>query len=387
MRTLLASFALAAAFGARAQTADVIWTADFEAGAASLTGNCLAGQNGWCNDQIIRPQQLQIVQDPVAQGHNAVRVEVKYGDVYGGYSWSRSLMTGPGSLWEDEGSERWYRWQVLWPSNWVGSYPKWDQLGTPDARSSGGSVIIWHHDNNGGVEAGSAPLYIGADDNYIWLCLVDQATSTCRERPNLAPLQRAHWHDFIVHAKWSSDKSIGFLEIWIDGVLVLPKHYAANKYPGMRNYLIAGIYRDGHIGDPNMLYPNGTHVYGTNGTPGVVYLDGFIAAKTQAAVLATGPFGPPPPPPPPPAADAGTPPSPPPPADDAGTPTPPADPPPTDPPPVEVSPPPADGGVPPKPTGLAALGYPGSGCSTGGASSAWLAAPLLVLLFLRRKRS
>jgi len=42
-------------------------------------------------------------------------VRVKFGDVFSYYSDSRSLMTGPDSLWEDEGNERWYRWQALWP--------------------------------------------------------------------------------------------------------------------------------------------------------------------------------------------------------------------------------------------------------------------------------
>src|SRR5205823_3388479 len=52
-----------------------------------------------------------------------------------------------------------------------------------------------------------------------------------------------------------------------------------------------GLYRNGHIGDPNLLYPNGQHVYGTNGTPSVAYLDGFIIGKTQQSVLNERPWG------------------------------------------------------------------------------------------------
>jgi MYXO-CTERM domain-containing protein len=408
LRTLLVLALLAPAFSAAAQSSDLIWTGDFEPGASSLSGNCSAGQDQWCHQQTIRPGQMQVVADPVVQGKSALRVEVKYGDVYPNMSDSRSLMTGPTTLWEDEGSERWYRWQALWPTNWVGSYPKWDELSNPDARSPAGSIVEWHHDANGGVETGSAPLYIGADDSLIWLCLVDQATSTCRERPNLAPLQRGHWHDFVLHAKWSSDPSVGFLEIWIDGVLVLPKHFASNKYPGMRNYMIVGLYRNGHIGDPNLRYPDGTYVYGTDGTPGVVYLDGFVAGATQASVLAEMQFGPPPappppPPPPPPVEDAGTPPvadagPAPDPVADAGTPAPVVDPPdasvPADPVPVEAPPAPvatapADAGVSApavKASGFAAIGYPGSGCGTRGAQAAWLALPVFALLILRRRR-
>jgi MYXO-CTERM domain-containing protein len=324
---------------------DVIWRGDFEDGPTSIGGHCNAGQNGWCGVQTVRPGQIQVVTDPVFQGRYAARFEVKYGDVYRDYSDSRSLLSPPISMWEDEGNERWYRWQVLWPDGWVGDYPKWDELSNPAARSSAGSIVEWHHDANGQVETGSAPLYIGANNTMINMCLVNQATSTCREVIDLAPLQRGHWNDFIMHAKWSSDPKVGFLEMWIDGKNVLPKHVAANKYPGMRNYLIVGLYRNGHIGDPNLVYPNGTHVYGTDGTPGVAYVDGFIAGKTREAVE--------------PPAPARTPP----------------DQQPTTPPDQQSNPVTAPGGFP-----------AGGGCSTSGPQSAWLTLPMIGLLALRRRR-
>ncbi len=334
---------------------DVIWKGDFEAGASSLTGHCSAGDDQWCAVEAVRSQQIQVVEDPVAQGRYAVRFEVKYGDVVSYYSDSRSLMTGPTTLWENEGNERWYRWQALWPQDWVGSFPKWDELSNPSARSSAGSLLEWHHDANGGVEHGSAPLYIGAGDSDISLCLVDQATSSCRENISLAPLQRSHWHDFIMHAKWSSQPSVGYLEMWIDGVNVLPKHVAPNMYPGMRNYLQVGLYRNGHIGDPNLLYPNGQHVYGTNGTPGVAYLDGFISGKTRQSVLNERPWGTP--------ADGGS---------SAGTTTDGG----------IASTSQADGGAGPQ-IALAATGS-GSGCASAGAQIGWVALPLVTLAFIRR---
>jgi hypothetical protein len=373
LKKLTLTFAAAVALVASASQAqtpaypdspDVIWKGNFEEGPSSLSGNCSFGANGWCGEQMIRPQQIQIVDDPVFEGRHAVRLEVKYGDVFRTYSDSRSLLSPPTQMWEDEGNERWYRWQAMWPQDWVGSYPKWDELGTPASRSKAGSLVEWHHDANGGVESGSAPLYIGAGDKFINLCLVDQATSACRESIDLVELQRGHWHDFVMHAKWSSNPSVGYLEIWIDGVNVLPKHMASNKYPGMRNYLEVGLYRNLHIGDPSLLYPDGTHVYGTDGTPAVAYLDGFIAGKTHDSVV-----------PPAPVTTDTTPP-----ATTPSTTTPPASG--TSAP--SGTPEPVTSGSPVK---TATIGFPQGGCSSTGFQSAWLALPLFGLFALRRRRS
>src|SRR5207237_8039782 len=190
------------------------------------------------------------------------------------------------------------------------------------------------------------------------MCLVDQATSACRATINMAPLKRGQWQDIVMHAKWSSEPSVGDLEMWIDGVNALPKHMGSNTYPGMQNYLLIGLYRNGHIGDPNLLYPNGTHVFGTDGTPGVAWVDGFIAGKTRDSVL-----------PPSPATPSG------------GTSTPPsgsASP--------SGSPEPATSNG--TPVSSAGVGFPpGGGCSSTGFQSAWLAVPLFGLFALRRRRS
>jgi polysaccharide lyase-like protein len=389
-RFILMTTILLPALSAVAQTnADVIWTGDFEAGQSSFSGSCNPGQNQWCNDQIVRPAQMQAVTSPVVQGKYAARFEAKFGDKYRTYSDSRALMTGPLSLWEDEGNERWYRWQSMWPTDWVGRFPKWDELSNPGASSHGGSVVEWHHDANGAVETGSAPIYIGADDKFIWLCIVDQATSACREYFNLAPLVRGHWHDIVMHAKWSSSASVGFLEIWVDGVLVLPMHFGSNKYPGMRNYLVVGLYRNGEIGDPNLLYPNGTHVYGTDGTPGVVYLDGFIVGKTKASVLGEVLLTDAPPPAPP-VADAGTP-----------APLPPPDPAPpvvsdpgdagvvaTNPTNPVTATPPASTTSPARSPNVAAASLGSGGCSSGGLPVVWtsLIAFAILMMKVRRRR-
>jgi hypothetical protein len=282
-RLAVAIIAAASAAHAQAPNPDVIWRGDFSEGPASLTGHCKPGQNQWCATQLMRPEQIQVVPDPLNPTRPVARFEVKHGDAYKNYTDTRALVSGPPQLWEDEGSERWYRFQVMWPENWVGRYPKWDQLNNGNAYSDGGSVVEWHHDAGGRYETGSAPLYFKADDHDILMCLVDQATSTCREQKRLAPLQRGKWHDFVVHAKWSSNPAVGLLEVWLDGQSVA-RETGANKYPGMKNYLLVGLYRNGHIGDPALLAPNGLPVYGSDGAAQQVYVAGFVAGTTEASV-------------------------------------------------------------------------------------------------------
>jgi len=69
----------------------------------------------------------------------------------------------------------------------------------------------------------------------------------------LTTLQYDHWYHFIVHAKWSTNPNVGLMEIWLDGLQVVPLTHGATlrdqnspanssfTSPGM--YLSQGIYR------------------------------------------------------------------------------------------------------------------------------------------------
>jgi MYXO-CTERM domain-containing protein len=151
--------------------------------------------------------------------------------------------------------------------------------------------------------------------------------------------------------------------MWIDGANVLPKKMTSNKYPGMQNYLLIGLYRNGHIGDPNLLYPDGSHVYGTDGTPGVAYVDGFIAGRTRESVLDSQQ---------PPAPDPTTTTSP---GSGSGST-----------PPLSGSTSTPGSSAPAIPTKIAGAFPQGGGCSSTGLQSAWLALPLLGLFALRRRK-
>ena len=87
-----------------------------------------------------------------------------------------------------------------------------------------------------------------------------------------APLVRGVWHDFIFHVSGPQDANVGFVELWYDGKLVLPKTKARTT---ANTYLKLGLYRNNSIAKV-----------------GVLFHDGMVQGETLDDVL------PPPPPPP-----------------------------------------------------------------------------------------
>jgi hypothetical protein len=94
----------------------------------------------------------------------------------------------------------------------------------------------------------------------------------CRGTPVWsAPLVRGAWQDFVFHAKWSPNASVGFVELYHNGTLVLPKRSCATQFSGMLNYLKVGLYRNSTIAPV-----------------GVLYHDGWSMGRTLAEVLPQG---------------------------------------------------------------------------------------------------
>lgn len=229
----------------RSSGASVLWRGDFETGDLSQ----------WSRAQMVSPDRLQVVSSPVAQGRHALKVTVRQGDDPIGASGNRNELayTAP----EVEGSERFYRWSVLWPQ----SYPSaaaW-QLFTQ-----------WHHSGSNG----SPPIefYVYGEEMRL------RVGGSGAPLAWTAPLVRGSWRDFVFHVKWSSNPAVGFVELYLDGQLVLPKRQGTTLYAGQTNYLKQGLYRNATIAQE-----------------GVLYLDGMISATTLADVSSSTP--PPPPPP------------------------------------------------------------------------------------------
>jgi uncharacterized protein (TIGR03382 family) len=216
-------------------SASVVWKGDFE------TGNL----SQWDREQSVASNRLLVVSSPVREGRYALKVTVHQGDDPIDASGNRNEL-----LYLDRaapGTEYFYKWSTRFPS----SFP----------RSSKWALFTqWHHDGYGG----SPPIEFYVVDDQ--LCLrMGGANGKIVWR---SPLKREHWNDFVLHVKWSADARTGFVELYHDGKLALPKTKVATQYPGQRNYLKMGLYRDSSISQT-----------------GVVFHDGFAMATSLADVM------------------------------------------------------------------------------------------------------
>jgi hypothetical protein len=131
---------------------------------------------------------------------------------------------------EPAGSEYYYRWSTMFAPDFPA--PATWQLFTQ-----------WHHSGPNG----SPPVeFVVNNGNILLYCSSREVWRT--------PLVRGVWNDFVFHAKWSSSSSTGFVELYHNGKLVLPKRYCATQFSGQTNYLKVGLYRNDTIGPTGIVY-------------------------------------------------------------------------------------------------------------------------------------
>ncbi|ATB37332.1 hypothetical protein CYFUS_002753 [Cystobacter fuscus] len=219
-----ASIAEARPCGAASESgaSGVVWRGDFDTGDRSQ----------WTRTQMVSSDRLQVVSSPARQGSYALKATVKQGDNPISSSGNRNELVKMTN--EKEGDEYYYRWSTMFASDFP-SAKTW-QLFTQ-----------WHQSG----DSGSPPVefYVNGETIYLRLQGSTVVWST--------PLVRGQWQDFIFHAKWSSKSSTGFVELYFNGKLVLPKRYIATLYSGQTNYLKVGLYRNSTIAPTGVVYHDG----------------------------------------------------------------------------------------------------------------------------------
>lgn len=197
----------------------------------------------WDLVQRVASDRISLVDDPVHQGRHAARFEVRPGDNIGDTSTRAEVGAYLG---EREGEERYYRWYTYFDPNFPTDYPNsfitFTQWRAEDESASYGSFMVW----------GDQMEF--RRDGTRW--------ST--------QLTKGVWHKFVYHVKWSPDPNVGFVELWYDNQLVMPKQYvrtmAGSPGAGVSNYIKQGLYKSDDI------------------PTGVLYQDGLVTGTSFAAV-------------------------------------------------------------------------------------------------------
>ena len=298
----------------RAATDAPLWRGDFETGDFSqwdgLNGNRSTRYRHFAQWDLLntlladQSRYFGIVASPTAQGRYAFRSTVDANATERDQAGQRSmLLLFPDDVPHEnttgafEGSERWYRTSVYFPSdfrpspdstwNWVVQWHNW-----PDGPCCPNLAIAV--DSSGGAEklslrvmgGGNAANPIENDDvitetnpaGYLEWFVGDRA------------LKRDHWYSSLVHVKWSADPDQGLVEWWLDGRRVVSRAaptlywYADNNSgrggstpgPGQAYYM-EGYYR------PDRL-PDNADDGRVDTSSATVYFDGAQIGATASAV-------------------------------------------------------------------------------------------------------
>ena len=220
----------------------VIWRGDFESGDLEQ----------WGTAQRVADDRIQVVRSPTRQGSSAARFEVREGDNVGdGAPRAELALLNRRDACCREGDERWYRWQTMFDR----SFP-----------TDPGLFIDFVQFKKDGE--GSGPVTF-----MVWGEQMEMRANGTHWK---APLRRGQWEDFVFHVKWSPDPTVGFVELWRNGRLELPRKYmltmdrdAAGK--AIPAYIKQGLYRSEDFTQT-----------------GVVFQDGMVAGTTARAVGGTG---------------------------------------------------------------------------------------------------
>ena len=148
---------------------------------------------------------------------------------------------------EAEGEQRWYAWSTMLASD----FP----------RTNAWQVISQWHAN----ADGSPPLAFFAEGDSIEL----QAHRFSGPGAEIdikdiwtGPMKRGQWQDIQMHVKWSGSDSVGFVELWIDGVQQrfddgTTKRFIRTLTPGVGAYFKQGLYRQSGIAGTGVVYHDG----------------------------------------------------------------------------------------------------------------------------------
>lgn len=247
--------------GAASASASVLWSAGAEQPLLEE----------WANFSCQDAGRIARVESPASAGRYAYRVNLNDGDDSYGERCEMAMgsPTRAGFPVFRQGEESWVAYQVLIPANWPGEGWKYNEITQFKQVNDLCAPALSLH-----VEQGQLLLFQSADNRGS--CGGDSIWS--------APMSYGRWIELLYHVKWSSDPSVGFVELFgdLDGSglqLLMPRRstFTMKMDSAGRTEPVGarlGIYRDRSIsGDAT------------------AYFDGFTIATDRASAEG-GAFGP-----------------------------------------------------------------------------------------------
>jgi hypothetical protein len=207
-RMLLRCFLMAIAWPfISALYAEVLWRGDFETG---TTGQ-------WGGDPKVG--SFEVVQEPVRAGKYALRIDGTNAARRGAND-RIEFQHQPKLPGTTEGTERYFGWSVFLPKALT---PEMHALGFFETRNSWSQLMSF--------QAHGEDLQFSTRVPYAlrWKA-PGKLTPGC-------------WHDFAVHVLWSRDPAKGFIEVWFDGELVVPRATTATLLDENVAFFQIGLFR------------------------------------------------------------------------------------------------------------------------------------------------
>ncbi len=192
------------------------------AGTVLFNGDFDTGFKGWYVQSLTT--RATLFSSGTFEGSQAARFEVRDGDVEPDTGAERSEVSGPTF---DEGQDLYIRDAI--------------RIGGSSTYSGPWQIIQQLHEKNWNSSPGMA-LFLGGD-NSLTLGAGDNSATFWRS----AKLQRDRWYDLVYRIKLSRSSSVGFVEVWLDGVQQSLANGQTRAYgqtiQAAQTYLKAGIYR------------------------------------------------------------------------------------------------------------------------------------------------
>ena len=271
LATVLALLTAVALLPAGAGAAQ-LWSGDVETGDFYQWDELQAANSPIYDRSQVGDTTGDVVEQPTRGSRYAMRFATEPGTAPNGTARAEVYTS---EAYGDIDDEAWYAWSTLIPS-----FP--NQLNGWPSYSDWNVITQW----NNWSGCGGPNVSVGVDPTapvsaQLYFQQVDVDPRTCavlaRHKTHLG-LVYDHWYDFVVHARWSTDESVGFVEVWIDGRLVVARQVGMTAGTSSGVYWKQGFYR-GDFDATNVVVHDNSGVY-----------DSFAAA---AASFPTGsPFNP-----------------------------------------------------------------------------------------------